>query len=47
MYRIKGVEAVFGYCAFDISACAVIKEDDDGCKDSSYKSIVHHEGKSE
>ena len=28
MQRIEGVEAVFGYCAFDVSACAVVEEDD-------------------
>ena len=27
MQRIEGVEAVFGYCAFDVSACAVVEED--------------------
>ena len=29
MQRIEGVEAVFGDCAFDVSACAVVEEDDD------------------
>ena len=27
MYWIEGVEAVFGYCAFYVSACAVVIED--------------------
>lgn len=29
MQRIEGVEAIFGDCAFDISTCSIIKEDDD------------------
>ena len=45
MNRIKGVEAIFGDYAFEISACSVIKEDDDGCKDSSGKTIAHHKMK--
>lgn len=45
MNRIKGVEAIFGDYAFDISACSVIKEDDDGCKDSSGKTIAHYKMK--
>ena len=28
MKWIEGIEAVFGDCAFDVSACAVIEEDD-------------------
>ena len=29
MHRIEGVEAVFGYYAFDVSTCAVVEEDND------------------
>lgn len=28
MYRIEGVEAILGDCAFYVSSCAVIEEDD-------------------
>lgn len=27
MQGIEGVEAVFGHCAFDVSPCSVIEED--------------------
>ena len=29
MQWIEGVETVFGDCAFNVSTCAIIKEDDD------------------
>lgn len=42
MQRIEGVETVFGECVFDVSACAVIEEDDGRGEDCTDDSIVHH-----
>lgn len=44
MQGIENVEAVFGDCAFDVSACTVVEEDDGGCNDGTDDSVVHHQG---
>ena len=43
MYRIDGVEAIFGDCAFDISSCAVIEEDDNRGEYGTCHAVVHHQ----
>ena len=46
MCRIEGVEAILGYCAFDVSASSVIEEDNDRRQNCTECSIVHHQGES-
>ena len=43
MYRIDGVEAIFGDCAFDVSSCAVIEENDNRGEYGSHHTVVHHQ----
>ena len=47
MQRIEGVETVFGDGAFDVSTCAIIKEDDDWGEDCPGNAVVHHQRESE
>lgn len=44
MKWIEGVEAIFGYCAFDVSTCSVIEENNGRRKDCSNQAVVHHKG---
>ncbi len=43
MNRIEGVEAILGYCAFNVSSCAVIEEDHHGGKYGTDSAVVHHQ----
>ena len=46
MHRIEGVEAILGYCAFDMSACAVVEGDNYRSENCTECSILHHQGES-
>lgn len=43
MEGIEGVEAILGYCAFDVSTCAVIEEDDNRGEYGTCYAIVYHQ----